>query len=277
MEGGGPQSSKQEKKGLRRIWKGIRHFFRHIPHRLTPKPAAPASATNSTPIPPASDLQAAHSPGEPTPGSPYPPIDKPPILEVDEMQENAPLPDGPLALPPGDSLSEYPHDQELRFYKAKAIFARYNIELTEADLVVRPKPQYERVSKPIRQRVRYTCHNCSTSFGYDKICMGCQHRRCTRCSRYPPRRDRPRPGREPTVPQQSQQLQQDTTDDAPRNSIEGACHECQTGFELGTQACPNCHHQICDRCIRETMISIDESSRRTDEQTAPTSQPTAVS
>ncbi|KIW39303.1 uncharacterized protein PV06_09087 [Exophiala oligosperma] len=279
MEEGGPQFSKKEKKGLQSIWQRIRRLFRHKPQALPAKPAAPASATKSTPTPPASGPKAAQSPGEPALDSQYPATDKQSPIEVDDMQENTPLPDEPLALPPRDPLSEYPNDQELRFYKAKAICARYNIELTEADWVVRPKAQHERVSKPIRQRVRYTCHNCSTSFGYDKICIGCQHRRCTRCSRYPPRKDRSRAARETTAQQQQQQQQQpqDTDGDNARNSIEGACHECQTGFELGTQECPNCHHQICDRCIRETTISIDESSRETDEQRAPTSRSTAVS
>ncbi|KIW21207.1 hypothetical protein PV08_01787 [Exophiala spinifera] len=274
MDGGGPQSSEKEKKGLRRIWKRIKHIFRHKPQSLAAEPAAPAPATKSTTARPGSDSKAAPTLEDPTLESRQPNIDNPALIEVDEMQESTSLPDEPLAVPVRESLSEYSNEQELRFLKAKAIFARYNIELNEADWVVRPKFQYERVSKPIRQRVRYTCHNCSTTFGYEKICMACQHRRCTQCSRYPPRKDRSRAARESTT---QQQQQQDSASHVRRNSIEGACHECQTGFELGTQVCPNCQHQICDRCIQETTVSADQVLRRTDEQIPPTSRSTGVS
>jgi len=153
----------------------------------------------------------------------------------------------------------------MRPNRVEAIFARYNLELDETEWDRRPKVPHERVHKSIRMRVRYTCHNCSTTFGRDRICVECQHRRCTRCSRYPPKRDRPKASQEA----QEVPLPQPQSD-PPRPSIEcGICHECQTGFEIEVEECPNCHHKICDRCIHEASIHVEPS------QDAP-SQPTQV-
>lgn len=42
------------------------------------------------------------------------------------------------------------------------------------------------VRKPLRQRVRRTCHSCSTVFTErDRICTNCQHACCTDCPRFP--------------------------------------------------------------------------------------------
>lgn len=37
-------------------------------------------------------------------------------------------------------------------------------------------------------RVKYTCHNCKTVFGHERICANCQHKRCSECTRYPPKK-----------------------------------------------------------------------------------------
>jgi hypothetical protein len=133
------------------------------------------------------------------------------------------------------------------------MFARHHLELDGTEWDRGPKVPHERVHKNIRMRVRYTCHNCSTTFGRDRVCIGCQHRRCTHCARYPPRRDRPKAVHEaPDLPTTQSQT------DAPRPSTEGGtCHECQTGFEVQLAECPNCHHQICERCIHQASITIE--------------------
>jgi hypothetical protein len=270
MELSEAHSSGKEKKGLRRIWKKINNIFRKEPIATTSTPTAPTTTTTTSQSAPES--KAVQVPDVTAPTAQQPSVSKNDPIEVDSMQEDTPLPTEAVAPPTQQPPREPSNEQEMQFWKAKAIFARYNVELTEADWGVRPKAPCERVSKPIRQRVRYTCHNCSTTFGYDKVCLECQHRRCTRCSRYPPRKDRHRNTKAPVVPQVAE-----TAPEAHRESVEGACHECQTGFELGTQECPNCRHQICDRCIQETTITIDEPRRRADEQVAPGNQSTTVS
>ena len=57
----------------------------------------------------------------------------------------------------------------------------------------------QRVNKPIRMRVRRTCHRCQTTFGPDKVCVNCQHARCKKCPRHPP------PKSQPSQQQQQQQ------------------------------------------------------------------------
>ena len=45
---------------------------------------------------------------------------------------------------------------------------------------------------PIRQHVRWTCHNCSKTFkDLSRTCEGCQHERCDECPRHPPKREKP--------------------------------------------------------------------------------------
>lgn len=46
-------------------------------------------------------------------------------------------------------------------------------------------PSGHRIEKPIRMRVRRTCHRCQTTFGHEKACSNCGHPRCKSCPRYP--------------------------------------------------------------------------------------------
>jgi hypothetical protein len=170
-----------------------------------------------------------------------------------------------LRPPPSHSITREDLQQEtqMRPSRVEAIFARYNLELDETEWDRRPKVPLERVHKNIRMRVRYTCHNCSTTFGRDRVCVGCQHRRCTRCSRYPPRKDKPK-------------VLQSVADSAlPQHQINasrpsadgGTCHECQTGFEIYVDECPNCHHKICERCIHQASITVEPSQNVPSEST----------
>jgi len=49
----------------------------------------------------------------------------------------------------------------------------------------RPDREALRVEKPIRMRIHRTCHKCQTTFGGNKICVTCEHPRCSQCPRYP--------------------------------------------------------------------------------------------
>ena len=42
--------------------------------------------------------------------------------------------------------------------------------------------------RPIRTRVRWTCHSCTTIFkDLEKTCRSCGHERCDDCTREPPK------------------------------------------------------------------------------------------
>ncbi|KAK4999641.1 hypothetical protein LTR66_001377 [Elasticomyces elasticus] len=75
--------------------------------------------------------------------------------------------------------------------KARALFAKYSLTLdTEdwpADTAVEQK---DRVEKSIRIRLRRVCHRCDTSFGTEKVCVQCTHRRCKKCPRTPAKKVR---------------------------------------------------------------------------------------
>lgn len=50
-----------------------------------------------------------------------------------------------------------------------------------------PSPKL-RVYRPVRQRIRRTCHHCGMAFQRSYNCTSCQHRRCDKCPREPRRR-----------------------------------------------------------------------------------------
>ena len=162
-------------------------------------------------------------------------------------------------------------DIDRRLAKARELFKKYDFEIDEsewkADNTKRAKPT-ERVQKQIRMRVKYTCHSCNTTFGHDKVCISCQHARCNKCVRYPPKK---RKGKKtdtaPAAPAE---------DEAPDKKC--ACHECQTGFEIGTEECPNCHHKICERCLKEALVAISPPPATTEpEKKSAPSEPLATS
>ena len=140
-------------------------------------------------------------------------------------------------------------DIDRRLERARALFKKYDFDLDESEWkldVLKPGKPSERVQKTIRMRVKYTCHSCNTVFGHDKICISCQHPRCAKCIRYPPRKNKAKKQGATTVAS--------TAEKASDNKC--ACHECQTGFEIGAAECPNCHHKICDRCLKEALVAV---------------------
>jgi hypothetical protein len=152
-------------------------------------------------------------------------------------------------------------DRERRMERFKAIFKEHNVEFVESDwkfLDYKPDQVRERIHKPARMRVHYTCHNCSTSFGRTKICSSCQHPRCKLCVRYPAKRDKPK-----------------TTDaSAPANEErepQCSCHECQTRVEKGALECPNCQHKICEQCLKQAYLEYthDDAPATTEPEKKP--------
>jgi hypothetical protein len=150
-------------------------------------------------------------------------------------------------------------------------FAKHNFDFSPPSWHASATISSERIYKPIRMRIRYTCHCCQTSFGRDKECIGCQHRRCSRCDRYPPKKA-PTP-----TPKQKAEVTATTPLETPLETpAQGetaeekpcTCHECQTEVVIGVDQCPNCHHTICERCHQETGI-FDESQQKTETTVVP--------
>ncbi|KAG9767523.1 hypothetical protein KCU88_g7440, partial [Aureobasidium melanogenum] len=154
METQETHTSKKERKGLRKVWDRVKAIF---------KPKTATTATTSTSAIPASTSQGQPSvrqKPEPQPESKLEGTAQPPRIEVDDTAEESPVALEPTKQPPAKAPISVTHDPQdeaqMRFSKAQAIFAKYNLELSPADWDMRPKQPYERVSKNIRMRsVRY--------------------------------------------------------------------------------------------------------------------------
>ncbi|KAL7921649.1 hypothetical protein ACQKWADRAFT_313733 [Trichoderma austrokoningii] len=135
-----------------------------------------------------------------------------------------------------------------------------------------------RIDKPIRMRVRRTCHRCNATFGTTKECPNCSHNRCTKCTRYPPKRSEAeiiasrerraaqiKANREnaPILPdyapvekevvvlkRPSKTGGQDLIHKKPRQRVRRTCHECDTLFTAGNKTCEKCKHVRCTDCPR---------------------------
>lgn len=144
-------------------------------------------------------------------------------------------------------LSERSADDKAKYERAQAIFQKYGMTLDPADWHAPAKLDVERVHKRKRQRVHWTCHECQTTLPRDKTCQQCSHVRCVSCVRYPPKRIGSKAQRQPKDMPSSIVA---TVADVPKT---GACHECKTEFNMGAPTCTNCDHQICERCLKETV------------------------
>ncbi|GLB03898.1 hypothetical protein AtubIFM57258_009147 [Aspergillus tubingensis] len=69
--------------------------------------------------------------------------------------------------------------------KARALFAKYGLTLEPGEWRSPSDTTVQRVVRPIRMRVRRTCHRCQTTFGPNKVCVNCQHVRCKSCPHHP--------------------------------------------------------------------------------------------
>ncbi|RAL06154.1 uncharacterized protein BO80DRAFT_2685 [Aspergillus ibericus CBS 121593] len=158
--------------------------------------------------------------------------------------------------------------------KARALFAKYGLTLEPGEWRSPTGTTVQRVVRPIRMRVRRTCHRCQTTFGPDKVCVNCQHVRCKSCPQYPPAKSNdhrddtqaalqaivaqkmqrtapvPRKVKEPlTMP--SRTGGQDVVHQPPRQRIRRTCHRCSTVFGPDATECTACQHIRCTMCPRE--------------------------
>lgn len=124
-----------------------------------------------------------------------------------------------------------------------------------------------RIAKPIRVRVRWSCHRCQGQVDKNKVCVVCQHARCDRCVRDPPSR---RSTEETTPPVTEADLMmdvywnaaatvmqrpsvtggQDLVHRPPKQVVRRTCHLCQASFER-SKTCSRCSHKRCSECPRD--------------------------
>jgi hypothetical protein len=163
--------------------------------------------------------------------------------------------------------------------KARILFAKYGLTLNLGVCQTPTDLKLTRVTKPIRMRVRRTCHRCETTFGAEKVCINCSHTRCTKCPRFPPGRPSDEPQvRKPKIPEiyakQPRALQmtphlkytgnpassltmtsrtggQDLVKKTVRQRTRRNCHLCTTQFVSGSKECECCSHVRCKKCPRD--------------------------
>lgn len=155
--------------------------------------------------------------------------------------------------------------------KARALFAKYGLTLEPGEWVT-PRAAgnatSERVEKPIRMRVRRNCHRCLTTFGADRVCVGCQHTRCKKCFRYPPAKAKeeegkgkapvaivekaePKRSKKPVLSIPSRTGGQDLIRKPVRQRVRRTCHMCSTLFIGDATECEKCKHIRCKKCPRD--------------------------
>ncbi|TVY16818.1 hypothetical protein LARI1_G004462 [Lachnellula arida] len=113
------------------------------------------------------------------------------------------------------------------------------------------------VRKKPMQRIRRTCHECSTLFvGNAKVCSSCNHVRCADCPRDPAKKRRYPDGYPGDAPSSNTSL-----------PVKYACHRCtkvfppiphpDSGLEQPKQDCVRCHHERCSECRRAPPRRIE--------------------
>ncbi|KAM0254526.1 hypothetical protein ACHAQJ_006686 [Trichoderma viride] len=168
---------------------------------------------------------------------------------------------------------------ELFEERAKKLNERFGLEIHPMEWQSAiPSDTVLRMDKPIRMRIRRTCHRCNATFGGPKECPNCNHSRCTKCTRYPPKRSEAeiiasrerraakiKANREnaPILPdygpveknvvlkRPSKTGGQDLVHKKPRQRVRRTCHECDTLFMAGSKTCEKCKHIRCTDCPRD--------------------------
>ncbi|RDW62876.1 uncharacterized protein DSM5745_08442 [Aspergillus mulundensis] len=156
--------------------------------------------------------------------------------------------------------------------KARALFAKYGLTLEPGEWKAARDVPVQRVVKPIRMRVRRTCHRCQTTYGPDRVCVNCQHVRCKKCPRYPAPKPKDEQERTETalqtiLAQKAQPVQpkprehqltlpsrtggQDLIRKPIRQRVRRTCHRCNTLFAPHATECASCRHLRCKICPRD--------------------------
>jgi len=155
--------------------------------------------------------------------------------------------------------------------KARALFAKYGLTLEPGEWMMKPtNANVQRVEKPVRMRVRRSCHRCLAAFGANMTCPHCQHARCKKCFRYPPSKPRegkgkgkekavtatPAPKAAPkpskvvlSIP--SRTGGQDRVRRPIRMRVRRFCHRCSALYDGDATVCEQCSHIRCKKCPRD--------------------------
>jgi hypothetical protein len=145
--------------------------------------------------------------------------------------------------------------------RARALFAKYGLTLDTHDWITAPAPvpTVQRVEKAIRMRVHRSCHRCGTTYGSEKQCLQCQHKRCKKCPRYPKKKastekdkateEKPRKKRVLTITTRGgNELAYQPT----KQRVRRTCHKCEAVFvPSSATTCEQCQHVRCTKCPRE--------------------------
>lgn len=252
-------SQPKQKKGLKKLWAKIKASMRSgntkqsttapqpptTPSKKIEEPApvqtSQPTTTVTEPKPAEETIKVAETPSQSTAAA-VPETSAFTVIEVDDGEEAE-----TIVLPHRYVASALSSDKA-RFDRAQAVFEKYNMTLSLADWHAPSKSNILRVEKKPRMRVRWTCHECQSTFGRDKICISCNHARCTTCVRYPPKK----PANATKKPAAPPEAIPPAATDLPAT---GSCHECKTEFAMGSPTCENCNHTVCERCLRETIMA----------------------
>ncbi|KAE8350405.1 hypothetical protein BDV28DRAFT_159628 [Aspergillus coremiiformis] len=188
------------------------------------------------------------------------------------MPKETPAPATEIAPNSVPEPTVFKHWGAIQEEKTRALFAKYGLTPEPGEWRSHNDMAVQRVAKPIRMRVRRTCHRCQTTFGPDKLCTNCQHVRCKKCPRYPAakthdqtatalhtilaQKDKNPTGtqrkvKEPPLTLPSRTGGQDLVRKQIKQRVRRTCHRCCTTFAPGATECNSCKHTRCKKCPRD--------------------------
>ncbi|KAF2268717.1 hypothetical protein CC78DRAFT_575698 [Lojkania enalia] len=202
-----------------------------------------------------------------------PPSSPTPQVEATKTETTTTTPAAaPAAAPVSPAITESPvtvtqqlNRSALQQERARALFAKYGLTLESHEWIAAPPSQpinVQRVEKPIRMRVHRSCHRCGTTYGSDKVCVKCTHKRCKKCPRFPKKKsagekgkeveqtfDRPRKKKLLTV---TSKTGGELVYQPVRQRVRRTCHKCEALFiPPSSTICERCRHIRCTKCPRE--------------------------
>ncbi|KAI0132094.1 hypothetical protein BJ170DRAFT_230799 [Xylariales sp. AK1849] len=180
----------------------------------------------------------------------------------------------PTKTPHYEGATRVPRTQ-IQEERARKLAAGYGVEIKSSNWDQSEGDVY-RVEKPVRVRIHRSCHRCHTAFGGGNQCPSCNHIRCSKCERTPPKRTESerRAHRErrdelarkqeqsaPIVPhygfaepivvkRASKTGGQPLVHKPPRMRVRRNCHKCNTLFPTSNRVCERCGHRRCDDCTK---------------------------
>ncbi|KAL8941964.1 MAG: hypothetical protein Q9216_001944 [Gyalolechia sp. 2 TL-2023] len=256
---------------------GLSKFVRRASKVFRRRSSARKSISVPTELTQTASGAAPAEPSAPVVGSP-PPIEEATVEEQPTVPPPAPTatqqtPDQQSDKPPNSRVAmtaaAYGTIQEER---ARALFAKYGLTLEPGEWTLPIRPDAQRVEKRIRMRVHRTCHKCQTTFGPGKVCGNCEHVRCKKCLRFPPKRVKESKDkviattggaaatvRDTTLNLKSLTISSHTTGKKitykpVTQRVRRTCHMCSTLFPGKTNECVSCGHHSCRQCPREPYV-----------------------